>query len=427
MPFQAIGVLLFQHPNGRGRREHDVDLVLLHQRPPNGRIRAHGQAFVDQGGHAVEQWPVHDVAVAHHPTNVAGAEEGFAGLGAENLLHRGGQSHGIAPGVALHAFGFAGGAAGVQRVAGVGGLHPLARHDGVHHAAAGIPVVHVTRRLHVGGCQVAINQQHMGHGVAALAQGLVQQGLVRNDLAATRARIGRHDDRRPGIVNAAGQGVAGKAAKHHRVNGPQAHRGQHGNHRLRDHGHVDQHPVPLAHTQAVQDGGHALHLDQQLAVAERLFGVGFGGHEHQRGLVSAVVRMAVHRVVTQVGQPAHKPFCKRRLAVVTHRVKRAMPMDAVGLFGPVSVAFMDGTLVQRAVAHACSWIAPAGDRGFRMLMLDLALDQGEGGYPVVTRRRSGVTGTRRRAATRAGRKSTSPAPRPSAATASPTAASAADR
>ncbi len=87
--------------------------------------------FVHDGRHAGDQRAVDDVAVAHHPADVAGGKVGLARLAQEDVLHARGQRHGIAAGVALHTLGLAGGAAGVERVARVGGVQPLAGHHGI--------------------------------------------------------------------------------------------------------------------------------------------------------------------------------------------------------------------------------------------------------------------------------------------------------
>ena len=58
--------------------------------------------------------------MTHDPAYVAGAEEGLSGLGIEDMRHAGCQRHGIAARIALHAFGLARGAAGIEGVAGMG-------------------------------------------------------------------------------------------------------------------------------------------------------------------------------------------------------------------------------------------------------------------------------------------------------------------
>src|SRR6185369_12716358 len=101
------------------------------------------RALVHDGGHAGDERAIDDVTVAHHPADVGGGEEGLAGIAAVDVLHGGGQRHGIAAGVALHALGLAGGAGGVEDVAGFGGFQPGDRHDGVDVLGAQGSVVHV--------------------------------------------------------------------------------------------------------------------------------------------------------------------------------------------------------------------------------------------------------------------------------------------
>ena len=107
---QQRWVLLFQDTHRRGGAEHVRDLVFLNQLPPDTAVRTRRQAFVHQCRHASDQRAVNDVAVAHHPADIAGAEIHLTRLTLKNMLHAGGQGHGVTGGVALHAFGFAGGA-----------------------------------------------------------------------------------------------------------------------------------------------------------------------------------------------------------------------------------------------------------------------------------------------------------------------------
>jgi hypothetical protein len=62
--------------------------------------------------------------------------------------------------------------------------------------------------------------------------------------------------------------------------------------------------------------------------------VGFGGDEDQRVLVGAVLQVAVHRVVAQVGLATFKPARERRIVVVANPVKGLVPVDQLGLLGP---------------------------------------------------------------------------------------------
>ena len=74
------------------------------------------------------------------------------------------------------------------------------------------------------------------------------------------ARVGADDQRRLRVVDAAGQAHAREAAEHHRVDGADARAGQHGESRLRNHRHVDDDPIALAHAQRLHDGGAAVHF-----------------------------------------------------------------------------------------------------------------------------------------------------------------------
>ncbi len=359
--FQVLGVLLFQHAHGRGRREHVRDLVLLHDAPPNARVGADGQAFVHDGGHATNQRAVNDVAVAHHPTNVAGAEIGVTRLGLEDVLHAGRQRHGVAARVALHAFGFAGGAAGVEGVAGLGGFHPHAGHVGVQVLLAqGGPVV-VAPGLHGGRCQATVDHQHRLRLVRRQGDGFVQQRLVGHHFAATRACIGTHYHHRLGVFNARGQRRRRKATKHHRMNGTNARTGQHGKRGLGNHGHVDEYAIALLDAQRQQAGGHALHFSVQFGVAVGALGVGFGRDSHQRVLRTALGQVAIDGVVAQVGGAANEPFGKRWVVVLANLLRLGVPVDQASLLGPKGVALGDGALVKVGVLRHGVSLA-AGDK-----------------------------------------------------------------
>ena len=342
-------VLFFQYPHCRGRAEHHSDFVFFNQAPPDATVRASRQTLIHDGRHAGYQGAVNDVTVAHYPADVAGSKKSFACIAAKNMFHARGQRHGITAGVALHAFGVARGAAGVQRVAGVGGVHPLARHHGVHvFVPQGAPHL-VASSLQIHRNQASINQQNRRWLVAGQANGLIQQGLVRHRFAAPRAGIGTHHHRGRGIFNARGQRTGGKAAKHDRMNGANAGTSQHGKGRLGNHGHVNQDAVILFYTQLQKRCSHALNLCVQLAKAVDLFLVGLGGHTNQRGLFGTVFQMAVHCVVAQICRAADKPLGKRGVAVITNLHGRRVPVNQLGLLGPESIALVERATVKVSV------------------------------------------------------------------------------
>ncbi|MPM59419.1 hypothetical protein SDC9_106261 [bioreactor metagenome] len=201
--------------------------------------------------------------------------------------------------------------------------------------------VTVATGAHVGRSQTAIHQQHGLRLVGGQLDGLVQQRLVGHDLAAARARVGRHDHGRLGILDARGQRGRRKTAEHHRVDGANARAGQHGKCGFGDHRHVDQHAITLLDAQRLQAGSHALHFLVQFGVAIGALGVGFGGDGDQRVLVGTLGQMAVHRVVAQIGGATHEPARERRVAVVADLLGLGLPFDELGLFGPEGIAIFN--------------------------------------------------------------------------------------
>ena len=178
------------------------------------------------------------------------------------------------------------------------------------------------------------------------ANSLVQQGFVGHAFAATRAGVSADDDPWGRVLDSGCQGMRGETAKHHRVNSPQSNTSQHRESGFSDHRHVDQHAVTLDHAQVLQDGGHALHFGVQVTVGVGFFLVCFGRDKNQSRLIGAVLEVAIDRVVAQIGLAAHKPFGKRRMAVVTNLLRCYGPIHQLGLLGPKGVTVIDRACVK---------------------------------------------------------------------------------
>ena len=119
----ALGVLLLDGAEGRGRGEHGGHLVLGDHAPEGARVRrADRLALVEDRRAAVQQRRIADVGVAHHPAHVGGGPEGLAGLDAVVVLHGPLERHHVPAVVAHHALGLARGAGRVEDVERVGGL-----------------------------------------------------------------------------------------------------------------------------------------------------------------------------------------------------------------------------------------------------------------------------------------------------------------
>ena len=209
------------------------------------------------------------------------------------------------------------------------------------------------------GGQAAIDQQHRRWFVLGKLQGFIKQGLVSNGFAAARAGIGADHHLGLGIVDARGQRDRGKAAKHHAVDGAQAHAGQHGKGRFGNHGHVNLHPVALAHAKRLQHGGHALHFFVQLGKGVNALGVGLGRYGDDGRLVRTLGQVAINGVVAQVELAIGKPAGKGRVVVVTGLLGRLVPVDGTGLFQPKCLA----SVWRNRLAVKIGVVAKAGGLG----------------------------------------------------------------
>ena len=341
--------MLFQHAHGGRRTEHHRHAVLLHQAPQHGGVRLHRRAFVHQRGHASDEGPVDDIAVAHDPADVAGGEIGLAGLATEDPVHAGRQGHRIAADVALHALRFPRRAAGVEGIARRVGLQPGTGYAGPVVLTAQLGVVQVAAGHALEGQQAAVHHQHGGRLVGRQRDGLVQQWLVGDALAGTAAGIGADDELRRRVLDAAGQAHRREAAEHHRMDGAYPRAGQHREGGLRDHRHIDQDAVARPHALGRQHGGHGLHFGLQGGEAVDHFLAHLSRHPDQRAVAGPRGRMAVHRVVTEVGGAPDKPARERRLAGVADLPRRRPPIDTPGLLGPEGVTLDEGASVEIGV------------------------------------------------------------------------------
>ena len=178
---------------------------------------------------------------------------------------------------------------------------------------------------HCGRCRI----RQAGGLVLGELDRLVEQRLVGDHARALDAATRRQNDFRLGVVDAGGELLGREAAEHHRMDGADARAGEHGEHRLRHHRHVDDDAVALADAEVAQHGAEQLHFREQAAVSEGLLGVGDGGIVDQRGLLPAPARdVAVDRVVAGVADGAGKPAAVDAGGGVE---------DAFGLLDPVDL------------------------------------------------------------------------------------------
>ena len=193
------------------------------------------------------------------------------------------------------------------------------------------------------------------------AQRLVHHRLVVNGARAFDAAGRGQQHPGCGIVDPLGQLQRGKAAKHHRMDGPQPGAGQHGKQGLGHHGHIDDHPIAGTHTKAGQHGGHPAHLVQQLRIGPLAHGPGGRAVIDQGGcLAPAGIHMAIKTIMAGVEAGSGEPAgilgigAGRRHSPV-NRLCRAQPEslavgDALGKGGFVGCAHLQPRVILLGLA-----------------------------------------------------------------------------
>ncbi len=254
----------------RGRRGEHRDAAVLGDHAPEraGVGRADRLALVEDRGAAVQQRRIDDVAVADHPADVGGRPAALAGLDAVVVLHRPFQRDHVAAVVAHHALRDAGRAGGVEDVERIGGHQ---RHR-LEHVLAPRPAPRPRSPASRGRgrrparrCSLRALQDQAGlRLVPGEIDRLVEQRLVGDDAVDLDAAARRQDHLGLGVVDAGGELLRREAAEHHRMDRADARAGQHRDHRLRHHRHVEDDAVAFADAEVLfEDAGERLGLGLQ--------------------------------------------------------------------------------------------------------------------------------------------------------------------
>src|SRR5437763_2712083 len=113
----ALRIFLLDRAERRRRREQGNAAMLGDDAPKRAGIRrAHRLAFVEDGGAAMQQRRIDDVAVADHPADVGRGPVDLTRVDAVEVLHGPFQRNHVAAVVAHHAFGYSGRARSVEDV-----------------------------------------------------------------------------------------------------------------------------------------------------------------------------------------------------------------------------------------------------------------------------------------------------------------------
>ena len=177
--------------------------------------------------------------------------------------------------VAHDALGLSGGAGRVEDVEGVGSRHRYTgvRLGGVHF---GLPV-EVPARRQIAGASLALQDNAALRLVPALLDRPIEQGLVVDYPARLDSAGCGDDDFGGGVVDAHRELIGSEAPENDGVHGAEACAGEHRDHPLRHHRHVDDDPIAPPHPVPGEHAREARDLVQELGVSEASRGAGEGG------------------------------------------------------------------------------------------------------------------------------------------------------
>ena len=225
-------------------------------------------ALEHQRGRAVGERTVDDIGVAGDPADIGRAPIDVAVVIVEHILMRHRGEHEIAARGVQHALGLSRRARSVEDEERILRAHLLGRTVVADLGELLVePEVAARRPRHL--AAGAADHEHL-LDAAHLLQGLVGIGLERNLAAAAQAFVGRDQEARLAVLDAAGERVRREAAEHHRMDGADARAGEHGVSRFRDHRQVDGDPVAALDAVRLQHIGEAADLLVQLAIGDVL-------------------------------------------------------------------------------------------------------------------------------------------------------------
>ena len=188
---KVVASTLQKSQSGRSNVEL-CDLVLGNNVPVSAEIGVCGSTLENDGCNTQQQGCVDDVCVTSNPTNITTAEEDVLVVDVENVLARGSGTQEVTTSRVHNTLGLSGGARCVEKEEGVFGVHGLGGNVvGVLLDLLVPPQITALSHGHI--CTSALVHQTV-LDVRALAEGVVDNLLGANELAATSALISGDDD-----------------------------------------------------------------------------------------------------------------------------------------------------------------------------------------------------------------------------------------
>ena len=351
---EAARILLFDRTQRRRRGKEARNFVLACDAPKCASVgRSDGLAFVEDGRIAGQERPIDDIGMSDDPADVGCGPEHLAGLDPVKILHRPQQSDHVTAIVAHDALGGACAPRRVEDVERVGSLHCDALcTETLRFSVRDEPrPIVVATRVQLRGSNRALEDDAALGLVSRNLDGLVEKRLVSDDAARLYAARARHDHLGLGIVEAFGELVAGEAAEHDRVDRTEASRGQHRDHCLRHHRHVNDDAVAFFDAEPRQNGRERRHLVAKLTIGERPLGVRYRAIVNERVCRAASpIHMPVEAIVGRVAKRPRKPAAVLSGGRVEHFVVGLCPIDGGGSSGPERFGIGPPALVDLAVS-----------------------------------------------------------------------------
>jgi hypothetical protein len=201
--------------------------------------------------------------------------------------------------------------------------------------------------------------------IGALLQGIIDNLLGTNELAASLALVRGDDEAGLGINDTVAESVGGEASEDNGVDGADTHTGQDSNNGFGDHGHVDGDGVTLLDAGLLEDPSNLGNVAKKLAVSYVAAIVDLVGLVDDGDAVGVLESMAVDGVITSVQLALNKPLdVALSEAAGRDSLKVAGPAEQLAsCSAPELIGLGDRFLVQLLVfLQACNSLSVVSNR-----------------------------------------------------------------
>ncbi len=186
------------------------------------------------------------------------------------------------------------------------------------------------------------------HIKVRLLQRLVHISFQLNGAAAANAVVSRDHHMAVAVTNTPGKGIGGKAAKNHGMNGADAGTGQHGKGRLRNHRHINGHPVAFFDPMVFQHIGKTADFLIQLAIGDAAASAKVIALKNKGDLVGPMRQMPVYAVDTDIQRAVFIPADMQIILIIGHIFNPGVgfdPCETFAHFSPESFRIIKGPLI----------------------------------------------------------------------------------